>query len=116
PGARRPLPDCAGSSSRLTRAGLLFLVFFYASSVSLSVSSVAVRRRGLRRRGGDQSRNFAFDALGRDDDRVRQTFRTAAVLPQDFVGLLAAGPLHGHPLELLPQPGRGQPAALEAIA
>src|SRR6185503_3178372 len=45
-----------------------------------------------------------------------QTFGTASVIAQYFVGLLAAGPLHGNFLQLLFELFLGQFAALEAIA
>src|SRR5437763_446378 len=77
--------------------------------------TVSVRRRG-RGRFGDHRRHFAFDAVRRDDDRVRQTFRPAPVLAEDLVGFLAAGALRGHLLELLLQLRDRQPAALEPVA
>src|SRR5438309_9377310 len=76
---------------------------------------VSVRSRG-RERFHDHLRHFTFDALRRDDDRVREAFRTAPVLAEHLVGLLAARPLHGHLLELLLQLRDRQPAALETVA
>src|SRR5437899_1065222 len=76
---------------------------------------VSVRSRG-RERFHDHLRHFAFDALRRDDDRVREAFRAAPVLAEHLVGLLAACPLHGHLLELLLQLRDRQPAALETVA
>ena len=47
---------------------------------------------------------------------MREAFRTAPVLAEHLVGLLAARPLHGHLLELLLQLRDRQPAALETVA
>ncbi len=47
---------------------------------------------------------------------MRQTFRPAAVVAEDFISLLPAGTFHGDFLELLFEFLLGQLAALEAIA
>src|SRR5439155_22907145 len=73
-------------------------------------------RRPRRRRVGDRRGHLALDALGRHDDRVRQAFGAASILPQELVGLFAAGPLPGHLLELVLQLRGGQLAALETVA
>src|SRR6266446_3748591 len=52
----------------------------------------AVRRHGVLRRVARQHRDLTLDAVRRDDDRVRKTFRATSVPPHELVGLFAAGP------------------------
>src|SRR5262249_60753151 len=67
----------------------------------------------LRRHAGGHR---ALDAVGCDDDRVRQTFGTAAIAPHELVGPDAARQLLRHLLQLIFQLGGGQATALEAVA
>src|SRR5262249_53252710 len=76
----------------------------------------AVRRRHRGPGLGDQRGHLALDALGRDDDRVRQALWAASVLAQELIGLGTAGELHGHLLQLILQLRGGKLAALEPIA
>src|SRR2546427_13132496 len=75
----------------------------------------SVRGHGPSWRLAYQDRHLAFNALRRDDDRMRDTFRATSVLPQELVGLFASGPPHGDPLELRLELRRGQSATLEAV-
>src|SRR5574341_1476262 len=59
-------------------------------------------------------RRLPFGSLGGDDDRMGQTFRAAAIVSQQFVGPLAAGPFHGDLLQLVFEFFLGQLAALQA--
>src|SRR2546423_8271457 len=69
------------------------------------------RRRAVRR----HDRHLAFDTLRCDDDRMRQAFGTAAVLPQQLVGLAASGELRGHLQELVLQLRGGESTALVPV-
>src|SRR5437879_2773074 len=69
------------------------------------------RGRPVRR----HDRHLAFDALRRDDDRMRQAFGAAAVLPQQLIGLAASGDLGGHLQELVLQLRGGESTALEPV-
>src|SRR5437879_4793143 len=72
-------------------------------------------RTGLIRRLSDQRRHFTFNALRRDDNRMRETFRATSLLPQELVRLFAAGPLQSDLLKLLFELLGGQFATLEAV-
>src|SRR2546425_1370680 len=76
----------------------------------------AVGRHGVVRRVARQHRDLTLDAVRRDDDRVRKTFRATSVPPHELVGLFAAGPPQRHLLQLLLQLRGRQSATLEAIA
>src|SRR5215475_3805130 len=48
-----------------------------------------------------QNRHLAFGALGADDNRMGQPFRSTAIVSQKLIGFRAAGTFHGDLLQLL---------------
>src|SRR6058998_3996774 len=100
------------------RARAFDLAVGWAQRGRRSVLRPCATRPACSRRALPWPRAFAsaLDAVGRDDDRVRQPFWAAPVLAEHLIGLLAAGPLQGHLVELLLQLRDREPAALEPVA